>query len=124
MIIILFLKIIIISIKKKKKIKILILILGNLKFPYLVYFEKIEGNSNNNDDAISNRFILKKLRNEIYTIEIKKILKRTFNLYRLYSDYNKNNKRNNNLSWSIENNKRNNSGINNNSYRGKKSSIK
>ena len=78
MIIILFLKIIIISIKKKKKIKILILILGNLKFPYLVYFEKIEGNSNNNDDAVSNRFILKKLRNEIYTIEIKKILKRTF----------------------------------------------
>ena len=90
------------------------------KNPYLVYFEKIEGNSNNNDDAVSNRFILKKLRNEIYTIEIKKILKRTFNLYRLYSDYNKNNKRNNNLSWSIGNNKRNNSGINNNSYRGKK----
>ena len=48
------------------------------KNPYLVYFEKIEGNYNNNDDAVSNRFILKKLRNEIYTIEIKKILKRTF----------------------------------------------
>ncbi len=27
------------------------------KNPYLVYFAKIEGNSNNNDDAVSNRFI-------------------------------------------------------------------
>ena len=78
MIIILFLKIIIISIKKKKKIKILILILGNLKFPYLVYFEKIEGNSNNNDDAVSNRFILKKLRKKYILLKLKKILKRTF----------------------------------------------
>ncbi len=30
------------------------------KNPHLVYFEKIEGNSNDNDAAISNRFILKK----------------------------------------------------------------
>ena len=93
------------------------------KNPHLVYFEKIEGNSNDNDAAISNRFILKKkLSNEIYT-EIKKNPGGgPFNLYRLYSNNNKNNKRNNNLSWSIGNNSRNDSGINNNSYRGKKSS--
>ena len=94
------------------------------KNPYLVYFEKIEGNSNNNDDAVSNRFILKKLRKKYILLKLKKSWRGPFNLYRLYSDYNKNNKRNNNLSWSIGNNKRNNSGINNNSYRGKKSLIK
>ena len=42
------------------------------KNPYLVYFEKIEGNSNNNDDAVSNRFILKKLSNEFILLKLKK----------------------------------------------------
>ena len=94
--------------------------LRKFKNPHLIYFEEIEGNSNDNDAAISNRFILKKkLSNEIYS-EIKKNPGGgPFTLYRLYSNKNKNGKRNNTLSWSLGNSSRNDSGIDN-SYKGKR----
>ena len=100
--------------------------LRKFKNPHLVYYEKIEGNSNENDAAISNRNILRKAVDEQIYTEIKKNPGGgPFTLYRLYSNNNNKvfGKKNNSMSLS-KGSIRNDSSMNNSSYRTNKKTSK
>ena len=92
----------------------------------MVYYEEIEGNSNENDAAISNRNILRKAIDEQIYTEIKKNpVGGPFTLYKLYSNNNNKNigKKNNSMSLS-KGSIRNDSSMNNSSYRSNKKTSK